>query len=356
MWVLPREDEAAEMEDDPPDWDTLRKKRRGDARCCLEIELENGERIHLLFCALKHLGRWSSDFDAVADDLCNWITQRCSLCSCCVTFFFIVLFDLFAFSVSKLSAETAGLVAFFGFPVILGLLREVITRSKGMANALLIVGLAGIFTSLCLWLWAAGQQASTLMVVLGNVPLYLLWLIFRCRFPGPFQTPHFAETDNKRGKVCSWCEVERVRFDHHCIWINSCVHAGTHHSFVILLAVAALSSLSFAAFVLLPAFQASSLAQIHRESPVMFTVAAMDAAVGCNILAVFLMQLWCIARNLTVNELFNRRRYFELESRPRPVSLGCLRNCQAFWRGYAAPSHVWPGQALARPSHGDDTV
>lgn len=176
-----------------------------------------------------------------------------------------------------------------------------------------------------------------------------------------------------------------MRFDHHCIWINSCVHAGTHHSFVILLAVAALSSLSFAAFVLLPAFQASSLAQIHRESPVMFTVAAMDAAVGCNILAVFLMQLWCIARNLTVNELFNRRRYFELvsaalscssdlrlhvnwyvgvklarflsqESRPRPVSLGCLRNCQAFWRGYAAPSHVWPGQALARPSHGDDTV
>jgi hypothetical protein len=125
-----------------------------------------------------------------------------------------------------------------------------------------------------------------------------------------------------RSKVCAFCSVRRARFDHHCLWIDTCVHARSHRAFIATLALAVAAAAGFSALAMPhvadpPPTALASLAAAHALEPLTFAARAACAVVALAASGVLGMQLLCISRNRTLNEMLNRRRYYEVCTQSR---------------------------------------
>eukprot|EP00439_Symbiodinium_sp_Y106_P031160 s2413_g3.t1 len=142
-----------------------------------------------------------------------------------------------------------------------------------------------------------------------------------------------SEKEDSRWYLCKVCGHAIYGRDHHCVWINQCVGAHNHRSFVLFVASLTLLAWAYASMVLT---LSASLEEETRFNYLMVHLAdwrlkhsmagALYAFGGGLFTAILLLgQLFTISKGLTGHEL--RRR----ERRPQRKS-SCLQN----WRSWLA--------------------
>jgi hypothetical protein len=249
---------------------------------------------------------------------------------------------LISSSMSVLMSVFSSLVL---FPVFCGLLELRMQRSGRANDTLLFLGLSLVFAGTLSWL-----QRLHLNILFRSiailVPAHLIYSLLRCRFPPPSRS--FLNSPSAVNLVighCRWCSGRRRRIDHHCLWINACVHAGTHADFVTTLALAIVGAITFTATTLtdlsasqsdpttepLAAWAAAMAAAqtAHARSPWDFTLALCFAPAAAGTGLVLTVQLICIAGNRTARDLCARG-----GSRPGSgPDAGPATNCLRFWAG-----------------------
>ncbi|TMW56759.1 hypothetical protein Poli38472_006769 [Pythium oligandrum] len=149
-----------------------------------------------------------------------------------------------------------------------------------------------------------------------------------------------------RSKHCSICNICVPRFDHHCVWLNSCIGEENHLSFLrfLLMNVVLCSYGSYVLFFLLYGNYLDLMDEsfidertqtsvkgdnvvvlrylIHSEATI-FILFSLCSIMGVAVLAFFLFHCYLVARNLTTNEFFKRRA--KRLTRPHPYHLGSVK-------------------------------
>ena len=185
------------------------------------------------------------------------------------------------------------------FPGWCALLEMRMRRTAYADDSLLLLGLSGVIAGVISWLRRLALAPASRALALAG-PALLLRSILRCRLPHParscLDSPAAARLSVGD---CRWCGQRRRRLDHHCLWLNACIHAGTHADFITALALAAASAASFAAVTLADLAAADADAYVnsteqarpwadaagaaHSAGPWDFALALCVAAVGAGV-------------------------------------------------------------------------
>lgn len=234
------------------------------------------------------------------------------------------------------------------FPVWCGFLQYRMRHSRRADDSLVLLGFTGIFVSALSW-WhrVTGTIRSARFAALV-LPALLLRSIHRCRHPKSGAAPHEEDFDE-----CRWCGERRYRLDHHCLWLNACVHAGTHADFLAALALAVLSASAFAATTLsdlataaagTPAPNATGLpwpasravtgiTALHAASPHDFALALCVAVVAAAATALLALHAAAVARNRPARDLCSAAAASAARRRHLNPDAGPAANCHRFWAG-----------------------
>ncbi|KAG9390866.1 FG-GAP repeat [Carpediemonas membranifera] len=170
--------------------------------------------------------------------------------------------------------------------------------------------------------------------------------------PDSLHSPAFCLTCHcikpKRSKHCKVCGHCVDTFDHHCIWIGSCVGAANRRRFIALLAAIIVCQLqciaTLPALLLAPSFFGIP---IQYRSPLWTLVHLLARRPAVPVMAVIcLLSLYTtvglivfqgknITQNLTTNERINMRRYKYLQGQSNafhnPFDRGCVGNTREFF-------------------------
>ncbi|KAH9111684.1 hypothetical protein LEN26_013433 [Aphanomyces euteiches] len=124
-----------------------------------------------------------------------------------------------------------------------------------------------------------------------------------------------------RSKHCAQCGICVGRMDHHCIWINTCVGFGNQRLFVVFLALHLIVVALYLALFLLYVSARHTYLEILLKDSLPEVVVIFWAIMTCIFLGKLLVdQLGGIARNLTLNEKINWKRYAYLNSKGTTIS------------------------------------
>eukprot|EP00960_Hanusia_phi_P067360 766611-Hanusia_phi.AAC.2 len=313
-------------------WARDQKRRKQQSNCFLEYQKEDGERVHLLFKACDLLCEFSRQFDEIVNEwLANGCSRSCTRCPSSGVLFSGLLCVLVYISTQS-NLAFASLEILVGFPFLMSLNYSRIVRTSQETSSLLVTGCFCVVISSFSWIWMSFQLGSLLLGALVFIPCFLILLIFFCKHLSTLsKNGNDEDQATYRSKICSWCGLRRRRFDHHCLWIDCCVYDRTHRTFILVLIVSILCSSSFVVFAL---YFSSQLVQqsdwtvvhlaslLHLKQPLIFAIMLINFVFGSVVFVILSMQMYCIIRNLTVNELFNYHRYFVVEQRCKPEDRG----------------------------------
>ncbi|ETW04253.1 hypothetical protein H310_04581 [Aphanomyces invadans] len=156
-----------------------------------------------------------------------------------------------------------------------------------------------------------------------------------------------------RSKHCASCGVCVARMDHHCVWINNCVGFQNHRLFVAFLIVHLVVLGLYLALFSLYLSSKHTYLEVHLRDSLPEVTIIFWTVVSCMFVAKLLTdQLNGIARNITVNESINWKRYAYLNTTPdtssavamaNPFDHGWQANAREFWTrsvNYMALMHV----------------
>mmetsp|Transcript_1999 Transcript_1999/g.6045 ORF Transcript_1999/g.6045 Transcript_1999/m.6045 type:complete len:347 (+) Transcript_1999:144-1184(+) len=324
-------------------WARDQKRRKQQSNCFLEYQKEDGERVHLLFKACDLLCEFSRQFDEIVNECLEKGCSRSCIRYPSAGFLFSALICVLVLISAYSNLALASLEILVGFPFLMSLNYSRIVRTSQEMSSLLVTGCFCVVMSCLVWIWMSFQVGSLMLGLLAVIPCFLLFLIFYCKRLST--QPKVANEDENtiyRSKICSWCGLRRRRFDHHCIWIDCCVYDKTHRTFILILIASILCS---SAFVVFAFYFSSQLFQnsdstivnlagmLHLKHPFVFATMLINFVFGGVVFIILSMQIFCIAQNLTVNELFNHNRYFIIEHRDKPEDRGVRRNVFGFIEG-----------------------
>ena len=252
---------------------------------------------------------------------------------------------IFVLAATLISANVGPLLSIIWslalFPVWCFLLESRMRQGGSANDTLLFIGLVLIFAGIISWLKRLDQNLK-LRASAMTIPAYLIYSLIRCRLPPKSRS--FLDSPSAIGLTvgdCRWCCGRRRRLDHHCLWLNVCVHAGTHADFVVTVALGAIASTTFT-FVTLtdlairvtPTDERNSswfaaVLAAHAASPWDFALSLSFAPAAFGAIMVLTVQAVCIAGNRTARDLC-------APGGSRPGSgpdAGLVYNCWRFWAG-----------------------
>ncbi|XP_059170532.1 uncharacterized protein LOC131952064 isoform X1 [Physella acuta] len=156
-------------------------------------------------------------------------------------------------------------------------------------------------------------------------------LCHTCRTVKPLRAKHC--------RVCNRCVKE---FDHHCPYIHNCVGYYNRGSFSIFVMMVNFNGV----FTLKFLYTLAKLEHFALRVDYLLSLLLMSIY-GFVAVSIFLITMYNAAKNLTLNELINRKRYSYLLNKDRkfrnPHDKGILKNLAEFWHLNSVDwTHIFP--------------